>query len=466
MEHRNHQNELRPEGRWFSVDGEEDATEMEPGSGNRRRPVRLLTARRLLTWMLLLLLTGLLLSLAYLKDEEMPWDDDLRRAVSTGETSDMSAPIRMKVLLQTARKVDMASLSVKPAAQWDTPTLAQVLEQHSAVLDNFRDLLEEKEEEWQPGGPLWKLEDFGTDSGWPAVLLMKQVETAYLARRGKEVDAFLSAIDMAVLGGLLERLDAWPSIMERALDLHACSSETLASLLKSTQLSADGLKTLQEAEYRPWQPSLENLRSAMSGFYTFERRLLMGPEGEEPPLPLGYIPARTGWVFFKPNATLKLFVESFRELKNATDYTPFARSDHITARLQHRMSGGRTLMNPNWSGEDYFASRIRFYAGLPDKVSLARARYALVMNLFALRRCVAAEFRVPKTLEELVPTYLDKAYLDPFSGEGLKYDPVRGLIYSVGEDLIDEGGTPTPIPMSMESEPTLETGIGVAKAAH
>ena len=88
----------------------------------------------------------------------------------------MSAPIRMKVLLQAAARVDLSQLSDKPPSEWDTPTLAQVLEQHGAIIDNFRDLLEEKEQEWQPGGLLWRVEDFGSDSGWPAVLLLKQVD--------------------------------------------------------------------------------------------------------------------------------------------------------------------------------------------------------------------------------------------------------------------------------------------------
>jgi len=455
------QREQPEDDRW--IDPEDGDASAAGGYGNRRRPVSVWRPRRFVTWFLLLLLTLLLFALAYLKDEEMPWDDDLRRPVSTEGTEDMSAPVRVKVLLHTAAKVDMGKLPQRPPTEWDTPTLAQVLEQHSAVLDNFRDLLEEKEQEWQPGGLLWKVEDFGAHSAWPAVLLLKQVETAYLSRRGKENEAFLAAIDLAVLGSLLERLDAWPSLMERALDLHACSAQLQAGLLRNTQLSAEALKVLQTTEYQPWQPSLDTLRSAMSGFYTYERRLLIGSELGEPPLPPGYIPARTGWVFFKPNATLRLFAESFRELKNAADYTPFARSDHIAARMQHRLSGGGALMNPNWSGEDYFASRIRFYADLPDKVSLARAQYALVMNLFAVRRFVASELRVPKKLEELVPKYLDRVLLDPFSGEPMRYDPVRGVIYSVGEDLIDEGGKPTQVPMTSVDEPTLETGIGVAK---
>ena len=85
-------------------------------------------------------------------------------------------------------------LPTTPVWLWDTPTLSALLEQHSAVLDNFRDLLEEKDLEWQPRSVEWKKADFGADRAWPSVLLMKQVESAYLSRRGQEEAAFLAQL--------------------------------------------------------------------------------------------------------------------------------------------------------------------------------------------------------------------------------------------------------------------------------
>ncbi len=64
----------------------------------------------------------------------------------------------------------------------------------------------------------------------------------------------------------------------------------------------------------------------MDGYYVFERKLLLGPEGDEPRSPCGI--CRRGpdsRIFFKPNTTLRLFAESFRELKNETGRTAFSR---------------------------------------------------------------------------------------------------------------------------------------------
>lgn len=450
----------RPGKRWFDA---EDVPPPPPrGSSNARRSAPAARPENFLHWMLLAVLLLLVLTFTYLKDEAIPWEDDLKRPPFTEMTPDMSAPARMKVLLTAAAKLDAGSLPAGPAWQWETPALARTLEQQGAVIDNLRDLLEEKEQEWEPRSPLWMIEDFGGSAAWQTIQILKQAEAAYLARRGQEEQAFLAAMDLVLLAHLLERLDCWPSFMERSLEMQERCAQSLAELLKQTQLGPDTLERLQEKEYRLWAPSVETLRKAMSGHYAFERKLLLGPDGGEPPLPPGYIPARSGWLFFKPHATLQLFAVSFRELQSESALTAFARQNQITQRLDRLGDKGGLLPGSNESGEAYFASRIGFYAALPDRHCIARAQHAAVMTLFALRRYVVGEARMPQNAAELSPKYLPAPVLDPFSGEPLRFNLLRGLIYSVGTDLRDEGGKPTTPPLADTTEPTLETGIGMA----
>jgi hypothetical protein len=60
-----------------------------------------------------------------------------------------------------------------------------------------------------------------------------------------------------------------------------------------------------------------------------------------------------------------------------------------------------------------------------------------VLALEAYRRERGA---LPQSLEELVPTYLSEVPQDGFDGNPLRYLPERALVYSVGADLLDEGG--------------------------
>ena len=444
---------------------EEDAAQDEGQAANQWRQPEGWRPPHLLTWFLLFLLVGLVISLMYLKDESPPWDEDLRYATAAplAETP-LSAPTRMKTMLHSAARVELERLD-QPAWKWDMEILEEWLNAYSTVLDNFRDLLEEKEEEWLPRHVLWQVENLGSNaSSWRTVILLKQVEVAYYSKRNDEEGAFRAAVDMAVMASLLERLDTWPSFMERALDLHEACAQSLAILLQNTQLAEPLLRQLQEQEYAPWAPSNELLTKAMKGYYAFERKLLLGPEKGEPPLPHEYMTARTGWMQFKPNATLRLFADSFRELSDACKPEAFAKTSQISHRLYQRVSGVQGIGNPNSAGEQYFASRIVQYVGLPERLNLARAKHTILMTLFSVRRSVAAEMRVPLSLDELVPKYMGAVPKDPFTGEPIGYNSAEGLVYSVGLDLKDDHGKPTEVPLSDILEPTVQTGIGVARA--
>lgn len=448
--------------RWF--DGEpSDAPAPRKGVNERRAAARW-HAPKGLTLALIMSLGILLLALIYLRDEPVPWEDDLLRPIFTGQLRDMSAPGRMKMMLLAAARIPGAGKT--PLDPWtaDLDALGNHLEEHGAVLDNFRDLLDEKPEEWEPRSTLWQVEDFGAAPAWKGVMELKEIEAVHLARRGQEEPAFLAACDLLVLAALLERLDAWPSFLDRSLELHARGTETVARLLARTHLPEEKLRRLQEEEFQPWGPSVERLATAMDGFYAFERKLLLGPGDGEPPVPPGYLPARSTWrIFFKPCATLRLFTEGFRELKNAAGHIALVRPEQIGSRLLRRERAGGLLGGANRDGEDYFAGRIRHYEVLPERNALARARHAIVLTLFAARRFVHRELRLPARLEELKPRYLAVMPFDPFSGESLRYDAARSLVYSVGLNLKDDGGRPTAIPLADPQEPTAEIGIAVAR---
>jgi hypothetical protein len=76
--------------------------------------------------------------------------------------------------------------------------------------------------------------------------------------------------------------------------------------------------------------------------------------------------------------------------------------------------------------------------------TIARLRAARVG--LAIQRYRLAVGRLPDSLAELVPTYLDAVPKDPFDGNDLRYKkrPAGFVIYSIGEDLSDDGGAERP----------------------
>ena len=62
----------------------------------------------------------------------------------------------------------------------------------------------------------------------------------------------------------------------------------------------------------------------------------------------------------------------------------------------------------------------------------------------AVRCCRTNQLRLPANLAQLVPEYLKRVPIDPFSGKPIIYrlEESNWLLYSVGQDGVDDGGVP------------------------
>ena len=81
---------------------------------------------------------------------------------------------------------------------------------------------------------------------------------------------------------------------------------------------------------------------------------------------------------------------------------------------------------------------------LDSVIKLARrleSDLAATRLLLACRACEETTGNLPETLEALVPDYLPAVPRDPFDGAPFRYSAERRLVYSVGENLADDGGT-------------------------
>ena len=67
---------------------------------------------------------------------------------------------------------------------------------------------------------------------------------------------------------------------------------------------------------------------------------------------------------------------------------------------------------------------------------LAGAKLVVACNRFARDKG-----RFPETLAELVPEYLSEVPRDPYDGEPFRYAAEKGLVWAVGKNLTDEGGS-------------------------
>ena len=73
----------------------------------------------------------------------------------------------------------------------------------------------------------------------------------------------------------------------------------------------------------------------------------------------------------------------------------------------------------------------------------------------AVQRYRLATGKLPNKLSDLVPTYMESVPKDPFDGEELRYKKLDPgfVVYSIGEDLSDDGGRERPAKTVKDGEP-------------
>ena len=77
-------------------------------------------------------------------------------------------------------------------------------------------------------------------------------------------------------------------------------------------------------------------------------------------------------------------------------------------------------------------------------VSLAEVESSATYVSFALKLYHQQHGELPDTLVALVPEYIREVPMDPFDGEPLRYSKAKAILYSVGNDFVDEGGSALP----------------------
>jgi hypothetical protein len=149
----------------------------------------------------------------------------------------------------------------------------------------------------------------------------------------------------------------------------------------------------------------------------------------------------SGYIF-QPNKTKLVFADYDRAMiRNARlPYGGMHRYD-VEEALGLNGSSTKLMMRPNAIG------RILCSLMAPALDSQLEKKCRVEGGVTATRLIVAcnayrkAEGRLPKDLQALVPKYLATIPTDPYDGQPFRYSPSAGIVYSVGKDLTDAGGS-------------------------
>ena len=150
-------------------------------------------------------------------------------------------------------------------------------------------------------------------------------------------------------------------------------------------------------------------------------------------------------LFLRPGKTKRMLADLYRynialcEEAHATNLAAARSKVVYEPPFQKGTSYARLFATGNFAGIElfYILSPSESIVSLSCKMASTIASTKL---LIALKCYHASTGSLPSSLDALVPEYIDSVPLDIFDGQPLRYSPEKKVIYSVGDNLMDDGG--------------------------
>ncbi|HZV36184.1 MAG TPA: hypothetical protein VFB72_16530 [Verrucomicrobiae bacterium] len=153
------------------------------------------------------------------------------------------------------------------------------------------------------------------------------------------------------------------------------------------------------------------------------------------------------WSYEEELCTMQMLqaaIDSVRQMKREGAFVPALKGfDAATGKLfkSHANASRRFMLTSGPSFSETYHNFLR-------KLLVMEAERRLLVTAIALKRFQLAHQKYPEDLKELTPTYLAVVPGDAMDGKPLRYhrkDDGTFLLYSVGEDGVDNGGNPVPL---------------------
>lgn len=214
-----------------------------------------------------------------------------------------------------------------------------------------------------------------------------------------------------------------------------------ARALAAYGANEQGLEDVFRGEYAVTKTTVDDLAA---GRYGIED---LSGEGSGGPRP-GYV----GY-FFQPNKTKRIFAQTFRTGVSNVGRS-YAQRDYSGPPEWTEDSGFLSMASLFLSGNAVGKLLVAMLLPAVERIHLEKCwenvSVAATQLLLALKAYELQTGNLPESLEELVPDYLAAIPVDDYDGRPMRYSLDKRIVYSVGEDLKDSGGSEGEHPWEME----------------
>lgn len=287
-------------------------------------------------------------------------------------------------------------------------------------------------------------------NSWRQMAQLSAIRALYLARQGKDKEAFDEAWNSVNVSQKIQESQLTLIEYLVATAMKRVGLETIQKVVSSIKLSSGELKLYAQSLNRYYENE-DGLVTSFKGEYYFNSwvidslasgsmEALKSVIGEQKSQNLNIVKRVKDNYYFQPNKTKLLLAEYARaSIKSvnefcgkirATEVKPLAITHPVTLYVEENAIGKilHDVLAVSLAGASKTKCREDLLVGATQAIIAIKAFKNDTNNY-------------PISLNELVPDYLLSIPQDPFDEKPLKYSAEKKILYSVGEDGQDFGGS-------------------------
>lgn len=292
----------------------------------------------------------------------------------------------------------------------------------------------------------------GSSYRFGSVLCLSALQFFDEGQAERAVEAIVAALRLAEFTGEVPTFSATLT----SLNMRERAASTLQWGLDRAPLSDEQLRRLGDAIVESGEPGIVARALACHRCMLLPafRGLDVYPSGEGLTGPAAAIYEALG-LAARDGTMFSDLVESYIDVTCEPLYQWQAEMTQVQAEWEPRLRSS-ILLAP--LAEGGFSGTLRFYLRIAAKVDCTRV--ALAVERYRL-----AKGALPTSLGDLVPEFLSDVPLDPYGGKDLRYERLSSgfVVYSVGEDGLDDGGWEPPSRSQRRSRQTYDITFGIER---
>lgn len=278
------------------------------------------------------------------------------------------------------------------------------------------------------------------------------------ARSGRNGEAVRQAADVIALGQKME--DAGAALIGYLVGV-ATAEQGFTTV---RQFALDGILSAEQCIHLLTLPALQSnpsidVANAFRGEYEYgTREVLSVMESLQHKhvrsiygIPF-FIPVGSPY-FYQPNNTARLYESAIGPWVKRCG-SPYQDVRNAVEIEEDEKLSWTVLLRPNGVGKVMVALLEPVMGNVYLRALRMETSTSATRVILALRAFEHEHGGFPDQLNQLVPGFLGSIPRDPFDGEPLRYAKELGYIYSVGEDLNDDGGSPGEESWNDAADPT------------